>query len=331
MVATSLATLYFFSLFLDEERRSTAPMKSLLWCFLSATLFAATLLVKPYMFYLLLPMGYLTWEKLGARALLHKKLYLFILLSVLPLGLWRLWMLQYPEGIPRITWLFNGGNIRFKGAFFHWIVEERLGREILTVGGFALAVVGILWRPKPGQSWMFHWWLVGVFLYVVIIARGNVEHDYYQIPLVPILSVMMARGVEFMLFTARSYFPLFVSAPLALCLVVSIGAFGWYQVRGFYQINHGEIMQAGDVARKILPADARVIAPYTGDTAFLYQLDRPGWPVMYTSLDNLIKLGATHFVSVNFDQDTKEVMNKYTIIYQAPNFVIVDLRKIKTN
>lgn len=326
MVTASLATLYFFLLFLEAEQRKTPSWG--FW-FLTVIFFAVTLLTKPYMLYLILPMAYLAWRFLGGKALFSVKLYLLLAASVMPLLAWRAWMLQYPEGIPRISWLFNGGGIRFKGAFFHWIVAERLGREILTVGGFALATIGLLVKPIKNQTWVFHWWLTGAFAYVVIIARGNVEHDYYQIPLVPILAVMMARGVEFLLFESTTHLSRFLTFPVTALLVLAIGAFGWYQVRGFYQINHGEIMQAGDVARQILPADAKVIAPYGGDTAFLYQLDRQGWAITYTSIANLIKLGASHYAAVRFDEEARQVMQDYTIMYQAPNFVIVDLTKPK--
>src|SRR5207302_6010614 len=51
-------------------------------------------------------------------------------ICVLPLVLWRQWILQYPEGIPANAWLLNGNGIRFRPAFFRWIFYERLTKLI---------------------------------------------------------------------------------------------------------------------------------------------------------------------------------------------------------
>lgn len=319
MVFASLAALYFFVKLLETEK--------LLFFVLTALFLNVAFLTKPYMLYLFIPMAYLSCHFQGMKAFTNRKLYFLAFLSVIPLLAWRAWMLQFPEGIPSSSWLFNKDNIRYKGAFLHWIIGERLGREILTVAGFFLTTLGIFLKPKKGQTYFFHWWLLSVSLYVVILASGNVEHDYYQVPLVPILVIMMTKGVDFLLFESGRHFIRWITIPTTIFLILLTFALGWYEVRSFYQINNGEIMQAGDVARKILPKDAKVIAPYGRNTALLYQLDRPGWSSVYVSIDELIKLGATHYVSVNFDAQTNDVMKKYKIIHQTPSFVIVELTK----
>lgn len=321
MVFSSLAALYFFAKFLEKN--------SILFFILTALFFNIAVLTKPYTLYLFIPFAYLSFHYQGLKAVKNFRLYLLIFLSVMPLLAWRVWMLQFPEGIPSSDWLFNGNNIRFKGAFFRWIISERLGGEILTVSGFALTTIGVFLRPKPNQTWLFHWWLLAGLLYVVILARGNVEHDYYQIPLVPILVVMMAKGVDFLIFDSGRFIIRWISIPVSIFLIVLTFAFGWYEVRGFYQINNGEIMQAGDVAQVILPKDAKVIAPYKRNTAFLYQLNRPGWSSVYVPIDELIRLGATHFVSVAFDDQTNQLMEKYQVLHLTPNFVIIDLTNAK--
>ena len=106
--------------------------------------------------------------------------------------------------------------------------------------------------------------------------------------------------------------------------------FGWYQVREFYKINHPEIILAGNALDRIAPKDAKVIASYDGDTAFLYQLKRFGWPVNDSSIDELIKRGATYYVSVNYgDKDTSEAMERFGVVEKTDKYVIVDLTKAK--
>ncbi len=321
MIFASIAALYFFVKFLEKG--------GLLNFALTALFLNTAILTKPYMLYLFIPLSYLSFHFLGVKAVKNIKLYLLATISILPLLVWRVWISQYPAGIPAYIWLFNGGDIRFKGAFLHWILGERLGKEILTVGGFFLTTLGVFLKPKNNQTFLFHWWLLAVGLYVVILAKGNVEHDYYQTPLIPILAVFMGRATHFLLFESGKWLLRPLVIPATLALILSVFALGWYQIRGFYQINDGAMMQAGDVAREILPKEALVIAVYGGNTAFLYQLDRPGWSHIYSSLEELISLGATHFVSINFDAQTRQVMEKYQIIHQAANFVILDLTKPK--
>jgi large subunit ribosomal protein L4e len=51
---------------------------------------------------------------------------------------------EFIQGVPRNNWLFNGNGIRFKGAFFHWLFADRIGRLILGYWGLPFVVLGIL-------------------------------------------------------------------------------------------------------------------------------------------------------------------------------------------
>jgi len=103
-------------------------------------------------------------------------------------------------------------------------------------------------------------------------------------------------------------------------------AFSWYDMRGDYQINHGEIIDAGKRIDEITPKDAVVVAPFDGDTAFLYQTNRSGFAYVPFPIKDLIdRMGVTYYVSVNYDAQTKDIMKKYTVIEENPKFVIVKL------
>ena len=83
------------------------------------------------------------------------------------------------------------------------------------------------------------------------------------------------------------------------------------------------------MADKILPKDAQVVAPYNGDTAFLYQTNRSGWPVTALPLAELVAdYGATHFVSTARDDKTNWVLRHFQVLEDNPKFIIADLTKI---
>ena len=73
-----------------------------------------------------------------------------------------------------------------------------MNRLIFATGGFVLFWLGIIQGRRHQEGWFYFWWLVGVASYKVVIAKGNVTHDYYQIPLIPIGVIFMAKGFEFL-------------------------------------------------------------------------------------------------------------------------------------
>lgn len=317
MVFTSLAMIFFFSRWLEKKRFAWLDY------FLFLIFAAISILLKPFIVFLFPLLFYIVWHKWGMAFLKQKLLYLAGL-SIVPFLLWRWWMSHFPEGIPSYSWLLNYQGIRLKGAFFRWIFGERIGRLILGYWGLAPFVLGISARIKK-ESWLFHWWLVGILFYFTVIAGGNVIHDYYQIITIPIICIFLAKGTHFLLFPPKQIFNRFLCYLLLISCYLFMFAFSWYEVRGFFNINHPEIVKAGRKADQILPQGARVIAPYDGDSAFLYQTNRQGWPAVTGSLDHLISLGATHYVSVRFDENTQEAIEKFKVLEQTDDYVIIDL------
>jgi len=345
----ALASLFFF-LFLPYNiyySRTILPGPSMVAVFLGSILFleqerwlvslvlaATAVLIKPYAIFLLIP-SWLVYLVLWWRQKKTKRVFFFVLLyvlaAILPFLLWRWWMRQFPQGIPANRWLLNLGGIRLRPAWWRWLFAERLAKLILGYWGTVLLVLGCL-RKMERQSLLFWSWLVGGFVYLVVFARGNVQHDYYQILLAPPLAVFLGLGVDF-LFRLPTRL---VEKPLVYLVLgglISLSlAFAWYSVRDYYLINHPEIVAAGKKAQEILPPKAKVIAPYGGDTAFLYQINRPGWPAITGSLEELIDKGATHYVSVNDDETTRRLKKNCLLLYadSQKRFWIIDLRQCRS-
>jgi len=329
LVFFSLGMIYFFDKHLEEN--SKLPSKSKKYYVLSWFFATCTILVKPYAAFFFLPMVYLWLRRKSHSFFSFIPLFLYFFISLLPFILWRLWISQHPEGVPAFDWLLNGDGIRFKGAFFYWLFAERLVKLILGYWGLPLLLLGILVKPKEKEGWFFYWWGIATLLYVTVFATGNVRHDYYQIMTIPIICIFLAKGAEFLIKEGRRIFN-FVSCYLLLVIcILFMLAFGWYQVRDFFNINHPEIVEAGREVEKISNSQALIIAPYGGDTAFLYQTNRAGWPIVDGSLEEMIRRGADYFVSVNFDDFTNNLIrivglgNDYKIIKQTPRYVIIQL------
>lgn len=286
--------------------------------YLSAVLFALMLLIKPYLGFYLLPIYYL-----GSFKGNNKKLFKYLLISFTPFILWRIWESRFPEGIPLFWWAFNGNGIRFRPAYWNWIYGERLGHLILGSLGLIPFVFGVL--NTKIKNYFVHYFLVGGLLYLTLVAQANVMHDYYQILTIPIIALTLALGSTYLWDQ-----DMFNKKLTRTILIVSLGVMfitGWYQVRGNYTVNHYEIIEAGEAVDNLIPKDAKIIAPYNGDTAFLYQTKRKGWPAVDDSIENIIKRGASYYVSVDLNSaDTKMLEAKYQTIKKTDKYIIIKLK-----
>ncbi|OGD09825.1 hypothetical protein A2397_04460 [Candidatus Amesbacteria bacterium RIFOXYB1_FULL_44_23] len=291
-----------------------------IWIIASTIFGGLAAMVKPVAIFFLLPITWYFFRKYGLRLLKNRWFWITHLGFALPFLFWRIWEYRYPAGVPASSWLLNGDNIRFKGAFFRWIFGERIGKMILGSWGTLILGQGIL------ESSFFAPWLLAALLYLFTFAMGNVRHDYYQIPIIPVLSIFLAFGTSALLKLNKSTPKIWAGRILGFACIGFMLAFSWYDIRGNYQVNHWEIVHAGARIDQITPKDAVVVAPYNGDTAFLYQTNRKGFAYIPFPIKDLIdRYNATYYVSVNYDDQTNAIISKYTPVEKTPEYVIVKL------
>jgi len=315
----ALGALWFFIEWIEYLR----PWQ--IW--LSTFFFALAILVKPFTVFYGIPMLYLAIDKFGILGMLDEIwFWIFGAFSVIPFFLWRIWIQQEGLliGIPFWQWAFNGDAIRFKPAFWWWIFEERIGRLILGGWGLVAFVAGLM-KKGAKSPWFLHSFLFGQFIYVSVVATANVRHDYYQTFLIPVISLVLGYGT--VIFWNLKLGDKYIRRLILILSLVFAVFFSFYQTREFYKINHPEIIAAGNAVERLTPPDAKVIAPYFGDTAFLYQTHRFGWPQATLPIDQMIeRLGASYYVSVNFDQQTQQIMDRYQIVEKTKDYVVVRLK-----
>lgn len=297
------------------------------WGVLGGIAFAIAVLAKPYGLVLLLPIFYLILRKWRLKIVKSISMYLFVFIALVPLYLWRQHIGNYPEGQFGTAWLFNQGDIRFTGAYFRWLIFDRMNRLIFATGGFVLFWLGIISGNDRKEGFFYYVWFVAILIFFVVIAKGNVTHDYYQMPLVPIGAIFMAKGIDFLLVYGHKWYHRVINVSLALSLCMMMLAFGWYEVRDYFNINRMEIVTAGQYVDQNLPKNAKVIAPYDFDPAFLYQTNRHGWTYGRDKIIQWMDEGADYMVSVNFDDDTNYWMERCKVVKKVPQFVVLDMKQ----
>jgi len=168
------------------------------------------------------------------------------------------------------------------------------------------------------------WWL-SIFLYFVVIATGNVQHDYYQNLMIPIVALSLARGS--LILREKFKKPPIGTLVIALLIVSSI-ILSAQRIAGYFNVNLWEYVEAGQAVDRLAPKNALVIAPAMGDTAFLFQTNRRGWPIGY-AIEEKIASGATIYVSINDDDERRALAEQYETVEVGERYLILDLTKEK--
>lgn len=320
MASAILGGIYFFDLWTSSKKISVGSSY-----FLLAVLFTAgALLLKPFALFFTIPMLALSYKRFGITFILKWQLWAFLILAISPLVWWRWWIYRFPEGIPVSDWLFNGGSVRFRPFFFRWILYERLIKLILGFAGLIILIPGIFKINKEKDYLFFLSFVISSILYVVIVARGNLQHDYYQIPIIPTLSIILGRGADFILKKFKSK----ITSAMLMLVCLLMFALSWNQVKDYFNINRQDLITAGQQADKVLPKNAKVIVPNDGDTSFLYYVNRKGWPAFEKDISEMIStLGATHMVIASPTKNDFEGFGKsYKIISSSNRYMILKLK-----
>lgn len=283
---------------------------------------ALAALLKPFVVFLAPVYLVIIWQFRQNKIWKNPLIYLLPVLAFTPMLLWREWIKNFPSGIPVSDWLFNGNGIRFRPAWFRWLFYERLSKLFLGYFGVVF-LLSNLW--KKGQDFYLYaaWWLA-VLLYFIVIATGNVQHDYYQNFILPIVAISVARGIV----VINEKLSKKIAWPIIFCFALGGLFFSWQQIAGYFSVNHWEYIKAGQIADKKIAHDALVIAPAMGDTQFLFQTNRRGWPIGF-EIEDKIKKGASAYVSANYDWEAKALEEKYQTIIKNNDVIIIDLKAPK--
>lgn len=327
MVSTMLGSFLFLDVWLDgfRDKKNLPKVHFLIFAVISL---AASLLLKIYTVFYFPAFFVLLYTIFGRDMLKRKDLWVAFSAAILPIVCWRIFILSHPEGIPAADWLFNGNGIRFRPSFFRWIFYERLTKLISGYVNIIFVGLGVyaLWKDKK-HVWFFITFVLCALAYVCIIATGNVQHDYYQIVIMPAVAILMGFGASFLFNFLKRFMPQIVDCGI-IGIILLLGFWlSWMQVRDYFNINNQAIVDAGIAIRKMTPKDAKIVAPYGGDTTLLYYTKRKGWPSFEHDLPVLIQMGADYLVLVNPQPKDYLIEKQYKLVSSSKDYLLFNLHK----
>ena len=306
MLFFSIGAIYCFVRWTDTERWG--------WFFGAAGCAALAFLIKIPALYLGLPLAFLAYEKFRKRVLTEPRIWGYVALSLLPAVLWY-W---HAYGLFQRTHLTFGiwntygyrkwGNLDLLASpAFYGRMAVRLGGVVFTPPGLVLLVFGA-WRCLTRKRGLvFLVWGAALVLYVLLVPEGNWTLNYYQLPFVPVGSVLIAVALAGFPKTALG------RGGLLGCLV-GLGVAGYLYARPLYKPKPYHLARY-EMGRRIdigLPKeallvigdlDANIEAKYrTQSPTFLYYCHRKGWQLTPEEfeperLEVLRRKGARYFVA----------------------------------
>lgn len=326
MTALTLAFLSILMLYFYKEKPQLSFL-SFIYYFLSLIFFSLSLLVKPTTIFFILPLIYLFYKKFGIN-FLKKIIFYSFFSSFIPFFLWRIWMTKFPEGIPAAEWLFSSVNaaaglkkIFFRPAFFRWIFKERILTTIL--GGYLIVflITGVLKKPK--RSLLFLWLGASSLFYLFIFQGGNVQHDYYQILILPTLAIFSGIGITFFL-SGNKIFTHFLFNLLIISIVICFSFFfSYYEVKNFYSYPH-DLITTANIIKTLTKEKDKIITDTLGDTTLLYLSERKGYPALTDNLENLKNHQLKYFVTFNKEL-AESLKNNFNLIFESNKVFIFKL------
>ncbi|OGK28898.1 hypothetical protein A3D06_02460 [Candidatus Roizmanbacteria bacterium RIFCSPHIGHO2_02_FULL_40_9] len=302
MTSLSLMFMSIFILYITYEKKRDFRYQVV--SIVIATLLASlSVLVKPVSAFYLPLAGFIFLRFYRTRIIKQPLVYFYFIVLFIPFILWRQWIHQFPEGIPVFEWLFfqtntpNGReNIFFRPAFFRWIFHERINNLIL--GGFlsSALIVGILSKIRKS----FFLLTVGLssLLYLFIFQGGNLQHDYYQIMIIPALVMFCGKGLTVLMAEKKVFTSQIFSAIVILCILAFSWFISYFKVRDYYAFDPNLIRIAGIIKTVTSPGD-KIVTDTIGDTTILYLSGRKGYPAVTKDLDEIKKDGLSYFVTMN--------------------------------
>ena len=326
MIFFSLGSLYFFDAWIDKERWEVFALAILCT--------TAAFLVKIPAVLLGVPLLWLAYSKYKWHLFKEWKLYLFVALALIPPILWyyhaHLLFLQYGNtfGIWTLTdtqgWNTKWGNLQIwlsTGFYNNYLV--RLSGIVLTPIGLTLFIVGVFQKVQSKREYLFHFWLLAIIIYFIVLARGNWVHDYYQLPLVPVAAIFAGKALA-MLFNTTQERKIGVFALLAVALLASVSIY----LPPLYKIDDAQ-HEAGPAIDKLTPKDALIIAGDGYAPTLLYYANRKGWliaPEEWTpgKIETLKAQGAHYFVTSRVVYLKNDLKNKQFYDYMSGKFPVVE-------
>jgi 4-amino-4-deoxy-L-arabinose transferase-like glycosyltransferase len=268
-LSLSLVALYFFGRWLER-----APNAKL---FIATSLVTSlAILVKLPALLIGVPLLAMAWQKYGARGVCRRELVAFAALALSAPLAWYTHAYRISLIYPPYHF-FGAGVLELAEVGWYLEIVHRLATSSLTPLVFAAMLVGLFVPARTASAWVFHWWLLALLVFIVLVGWGNHEHDWYQLPLVPVAAALAGRTCAWGFRRVAQRAGATVARIGAGVLVVGLAAASYNGLAPHYEPKRLAWWQAGLALNRLTPPEALVLIADDGDPTAFYYSQRRGW------------------------------------------------------
>ncbi|MEE8639163.1 MAG: glycosyltransferase family 39 protein [bacterium] len=274
-LAASLGAVYFFIRWLEGRRTSDF--------FDAAAALMLAALLKPTALHLLL-LFVLLALRYAREELRSPAPWLVLAGTIVPAAMWYWHAHRFFVQTGRTFGVWEAGvklatpEILLSADFYWKMLSVNLAAHVLTLPGLALAVAGLVLLVVRKSRYRFALlaWLGVAAFYVLVLARGAYDHDYYSLPLAAPAAIAggyaAAEGIKLF---RRNFLGKAVAVATALLLAAAVPSFTG-KFRSFVRVNDAAV-RAGAYLNSVDKTDAPIITFNNGGPQWLYYCNRKGW------------------------------------------------------
>lgn len=197
-----------------------------------------------------------------------KELYASVVVKLRPLNLW------YFGNIDQRLTLEN-----------YSIIGGRIFRHILSGAGIFFLGIGFVAVIKKKAGIFSYSWLFSVIGSILVIFNLNIVHDYYQMPIAPILAVFCGAGFSYLTDLFRNRTITFVAAAALMSFYIFTS---WSFTTEFFNRTN-DLVEVGRFIDNSVEKNAMIATSTAGpglwDPTLMYYADRRGFDVRHRRLN----------------------------------------------
>jgi len=336
MLFLSITMLYFFSEWIDKEGW---------WRFALMTLCATTaFLVKIPTICLGLPLLYLCLRKYKINFILQWKLWLFAIISLVPIILWCRHS-SYLKSINGLSWgnfYLSSFSTYIDPHFYMRVFFSEIFEKCLIYIGGMFFVLGIVFTFKNKEFRFIHYWLLAIIAFFFIGAEKTAHHTYYTIPIIAPASILIGYAISNSTNMINRYRIAGIKKGVLLLLfalmIIFLPVISYHKIKDRYKTKRLNkdipIYNVGKIVDETIPADDLIIGSLWGGPEILYYSNRSGWARNANScsigeIESLRLKGAKYFVTTAQEAIDSSVLeylkNKCETIRSTSDYLIVKL------
>ena len=152
---------------------------------------------------------------------------------------------------------------------------------------------GLTIRRNERREWLAEWWLLAVFIYILVVNKGNQVHEYYQLPFIPAAAIIVGRAWAKLVSLADPGVVRVRRLALTVLILFGVSILILSGLRYASLLSGENDTSLTDFARQassIIPQDEMVLDVDDGNPVTLYLLHRKGWILNCNSIASLAKI-----------------------------------------